>query len=245
MRRANPHFGAPEEIDFLPASFHLSRQRRKKAVWRRALLGVFLTLIVLGTVRQHQILRDRLNSRDRVRQQAAALRESLGDPAALQARLDRFEEQANLITQLRIRIAPTRLLAAVSASRPEFVAFHEFRMVREPVPASGSSASSSSSSANASDDDVRTPERKDLERLARQAEETALFVHLSGVAPDDVTLSHYLVALEETDLFDEVKLLVTDEYRYGENWLRSFRIRLRVRQPGAAATHAAAGATRA
>ncbi|MEX1097429.1 MAG: hypothetical protein WED34_15390 [Planctomycetales bacterium] len=223
--------GEPQDIDFLPASFHQHRQRRQKAAWRRALLGVFLTLIVLGTVRQHQVRTARATARDDLRRQAAALVERLESREALQARIDRLDLRANLVAQLRLRIAPTRLLAGVSAVRPEFVSLREFRMTREQLTSAAASAPPSAAAAGSSAP-VVPAEQQDLDRLARQANESAVFVHLAGIAPDDVTLSRYLIALEETGLFDEVKLLYTDEHRHGDHWLRSFRLRLRVRLPG-------------
>ncbi len=54
---------------------------------------------------------------------------------------------------------------------------------------------------------------------------------LSGIAPDDLAISKYLVALRETKLFERVTLAFTGQHQVrDENW-RNFQIKLQVRQP--------------
>ena len=75
------------------------------------------------------------------------------------------------------------------------------------------------------------PFEADLTELRHATSRSATMLTLSGIAPDDLAISAYLVALRETKLFERVTLAFTGQHRVrDENW-RNFQIRLQVKHP--------------
>ena len=69
---------------------------------------------------------------------------------------------------------------------------------------------------------------KDLESLLKRTEETAQFLSLSGMAPDDGAIAQYLGALQESGLFSDVTLEFTDQHAVSDQFVRKFGVRLRL-----------------
>lgn len=63
---------------------------------------------------------------------------------------------------------------------------------------------------------------------------------VSCVPADGLTISQYLVALRETDLFERVTLSFTGQHTVREETWRKFEVRLQVKNPEALLDHAPA-----
>jgi Tfp pilus assembly protein PilN len=192
-----------------------------------------LTLVLLmslGVFGQFQLRSRLIVRRDLIRAQAAQMTAQLAAPDNLRTQIQRLDTRADLLAELQLHPAPTRLLAAVANSLPASVSLTACRLSRE---ASGVQlpAEKKSGRRNAAASDIQ-PEAKDLQVLKEQSLQEDLFLTLDGLAPDDVSVSQYLAALQETGLFAEVRLAFTDHHRRGEYDLRCFAVRLRVRDPG-------------
>lgn len=226
-----------QKIDFLPASYHQDRQKRQRRLLVRGVLLACLGLIAAATFQQRHARARLSERRDRLQSQAQLMLQQIGSAVALRQKIDRLETRANLVTALRMQARPTRILAAVTDSLPRFVSITEFSLASATV----GSASQPVPEASAKDAAKKlTPEQRDLQRITTESQETARFVSVQGIAPDDVAISDYLAALMAAHVFDEVTLLFTDQHRYREHSMRSFGIRLRIRRPwGGNATIAA------
>jgi Tfp pilus assembly protein PilN len=223
------------KIDFLPGSYHQRRQSHQKTLWRRALLAVFLGLIVIGSLGLTQTNSELRGQRDALLGNARAMHAKLGDRGLLKREISRLDAEANVVTLLRINAAPTRVLAVVTESLPRFVTLTELRLTREKTSSGGHSSTARDAAADSAS---LFPAERDLARLRDAAAETAVVVSLKGVAPDDIAISILLAALHSTGLFHDAQLLYTDQESVGEFTLRSFAIRLRLRSPWAATTSA-------
>ena len=224
-----------QQIDFLPTTYRQTRQCRQRMVSRRFLLVVFLGMIVAGTWQQRHIQARLQAQRDRLQSQAKRMDAQLDDADKVRQQIDKLEIKANLITRLRIRVPPTRLLAAMTECLPTYVRITQCRSTFSSFEdkSAGKSAAHEEPAAEAEAEE-ESAEAVDLKALQEQEKQTALFMTVSGVAPDDVAISHYIQNLELTDLFDDITLLYTDQYMFQAQRLRSFEMRIRVKKPSAA-----------
>ncbi len=228
-----------QHIDFLPAAYRQTRRHQHRKVSRRFVLVVFLGMIIAGTWQQRHIQARLQGQRDRLRNQAARMSARLDDADKVRQQIDELEIKANLITRLRVRVPSTRLLAAMTECLPTYVRITQCRSTFSSFEnkSAGKSADHAEPAAEAeaeAETEAPLAEATDLKMLHERDKQTALFVSLSGVAPDDVAISHYIQNLELTNLFDEITLLYTDQLKFQEQRLRSFEMRIRVKKPSVA-----------
>ena len=212
-------------VDFLPADFRAERRRRRVRRGRGLIATAFLLLLLLGLAGNH-VQRARLRADlDRLRPQAANvadLRKSLGQ---LTQKIQQLDVQADVRSRLRFRPAPTRLLASVTSAMPDRLTLQELE-IREERPVATYTAPTRK---GRDDKTEKPPEQVDLERLL--ADQTRQILTLRGFAPDDATVSQYLVNLRETRTFDDVTLLFTDRHDRDGAEVRAFSVQVRVRSP--------------
>lgn len=220
-----------QNIDFLPATYHQSRQRKQKRIWRRGVLVLFLGLIGVGTLTQWKQHHRLIRTRDELQQQGRKMLQQLESPAAVQARIQHLETRADLVTALRLRVPPTRILASLTDCLPEFVSLTELRLQSDtrPQPRSAASAPPHPRAEKKEEQPDASPVEIDLKQLQEQQDRQARYVTLNGIAPDDLSISQFLANLQQSRTFDEVRLQYTNEHRHGEHLLRAFGMRLRVR----------------
>jgi hypothetical protein len=210
-------------LDFLPADFRAKRRQRSARRGRWVIAAAFLLLAFLGFAGNH-LQSSRLHAElERLKPQAAGVanwRSSLGQ---LTHQIQQLELHADVRSRLRLRPASTRLLASVTAAMPEDLTLQELEIRHEqPI------GTFATPSRNVKKDDESKPrEQLDLDRLI--SDQSRQILTLRGFAPDDATVSDYLVRLRETGTFDEVTLMFTDHYDREGTALRTFSVRLRVR----------------
>ena len=221
------------DIDFLPDSYRQSQQRRKKTLWRRAVLFVVLAIIVAGTLHQRQSQKQVLQQRNRLQLQAELAWQQLDDPAALRAEIATLETQANVRTMLRMRTSQTRVLAVISACLPTYTSLTELQIGPQKVAAASSAVPKRGRAAGKkAPEETVSPTTADWKRLQKESAETELVVSLEGMAPNDLAISQFLEALKQSRSFSEVRLLYTDRHEYRETAMRAFGMQLKVRQIG-------------
>lgn len=212
-----------QSIDFLPASYHRAKQQHQKKVWRRALLGVSLTLIVMGTLRPFYVQSTLIQARNRMTQQANGMLSQLEDPSTLHKRIEFLTTQANLRVGLRLHASPTRVLHAVTSSLPPFVTVTEYRATFNEA--------AGRATPPATEQEDAYPEQTDLKRLHAQRRTTMHTVSLKGIAPNELAVTKYLASLQKTGLFVDVKPIVSEPFTYRKHLLRSFTFHLQVARP--------------
>jgi Tfp pilus assembly protein PilN len=221
-----------QQIDFLPPTYLQNRLRKRKMLWHRGAAAVFLLGIIAGTIQQQRTRLALLSRRDQAQQESARMLEQLGKPEPLQEQIRRLDARANLVTYLRVRVPTTRVLAAASNHLPPYVRLTRLELKRESLPAAALTLPKPPTTSGAAKDEAKLPEQLDYEKLNAAAAETAQFVLLDGVAPDDVSIARYLAALQRDGLFADVKLLFTEEHVQFGHRLRQFGLRLKLHAPG-------------
>ena len=71
----------------------------------------------------------------------------------------------------------------------------------------------------------------DMQQLREQMNSHDLKIQLTGTAPDDVAISSYLAALEQTGIMKNVRSIYTDHYLFCDGELRKFVIEPVIRKP--------------
>ena len=224
------------EIDFLPPTWRQNRLRRQKQHWHRGIAVAFLVCLLAGSIQQWRTRTMLTGMRDRLLEQGTRMSAQIGTPDALHAELKQLEGQAKLLTFLRLRPCPTRVLIALSSHLPDNITLTELSLKPESRPKSASNSPAPAVAGADKNAPQKLPEEQDLEKLHAAAEDTDLAVVVNGFADDDLTLAGYLSALQREPLFTHVKLVYSDEHRLFDHRLRKFSARLVLRAPHAAAS---------
>lgn len=219
-----------QEIDFLPQSYHVVRQRRKKRNWRRSIAAVCLLLMGLGTVQQQRTESNLQKKRDQIRAESSRMIAQLGDPVQVQQQIDDLDARAELRVMLMLRPRPTRVLETLTGLLPKHVSLKSLRAAPE-MTAQTNASSHPIADTRAGVEQEAHPFEDDLLELEQELTAFRQSVSLRGTAPDDVAVSEYIRRLDDSGLFDDVRLQFTEELEFREHRLRTFEIRLLVRRP--------------
>ena len=238
-----PHHMVPQ-IDFLPATYHVQRQREHKTLWRRMFVFFFLVLAVLGTWQQRDLRRKLEARRDLLQSKAEGLLQPVKEQSRLEERLQELETRALLLTTLELRVPMTRVLAAITSSLPEMVSLNDCQAETALKETSPLRSGQMPPLPVANKDKKPSPIEADLAELRNAARLSATMLTLSGIAPDDLTISQYLVALRETGLFERVTLSFTGQHLVREENWRKFEVRLQVKNSETLLDHSPAAAHR-
>lgn len=221
------------QIDFLPATYHVQRQREHKTLWRRMMVFFFLTIAVLGTWMQRDLRRKLEVRRDELQAIAAGLMQSLNSESKADQRLNELETRSLLLTTLEMRVPMTRVLSAITNSLPDYVSLDdcqaEFGLkestnVRSPPPPTSVVVDKANN---------LSPSELDLKELRNASNLSTMMLTLNGIAPDDLAISRYLVALRDTELFERVILSFSGQQSVRDEMWRKFEVRLQVKAPEA------------
>ena len=219
------------QIDFLPATYHVQRQREHKTLWRRMMVLFFLALSVLGTWQQ-RMLRAKLESRrNELRARVEGFQQSLPVEVKLDQQLRELETKAQLLTALEFRIPTTRLIAGLTNSLPEFVSLSECQTEIGLI--EGTVAANPPPAISNANKEKSPPFDADLNELKTATGRTTTMLTVSGFAPDDSAITQYLVRLKVTGMFERVTLAFSGQHRFRDESLRTFQIRLQVKSPAA------------
>ena len=221
------------QIDFLPASYHVQRQREHQTLWRRMMVFFFLALAVLGTWQQRQICRKLETRRDELQTKAEGLLEPVRAQSKLDQQLKEVETRVQLLATLELRVPMTRVLSAVTGSLPDMVSLNECQadVGLSEIIGTPSTAMTMPPVAANKDKQKTPPFEMDLNELRSANGRSAAMLTISGIAPDDLTISQYLVALRETKLFERVTLAFTGQHRVRDELWRNFQVKLQVKNP--------------
>lgn len=219
------------QIDFLPATYHVQRQREHKTLWRRMMVFFFLALAMVGTWQQRELRRKLETRRDELQSKAEGLLQPVKAQSSVEQQLKELETRALLLTTLELRVPMTRVLTAITSSLPELASLNDCQAETGLKETSNVRSATPPPLPVVNKDKKPSPFESDLTELRNAAKLSATMLTLNGIAPDDLTISRYLVALRETGLFDRVTLSFTGQHTVREETWRKFEVRLQVKNP--------------
>ena len=217
------------DIDFLPADYVCVQITRKNNTWLRGLFVAVLVLMGLGWVAQHRVIHDLTRHRNRINVEAESVLAQVDTDESLRRELSDIENGFRLWNGLRVQAPPTRWLTAVVGALPDQATVSEIHTEIEDGSETGSRQPGNTSPGQVKSDAPVDPVQLDLQRLARLTPRRSLSISVRGTATDDLEVSAFLLALHETQLFERVQLLYTDHSTSGNQTLRSFAIKLKIR----------------
>lgn len=106
----------------------------------------------------------------------------------------------------------TRVPTAITNSLPVLVSLNDCQAETGLKETSNARSGTQPPLPVANKDKKLSPLESDLTDLRNATNLSATMLTISGTAPDDLTISQYLVALRETDLFDRVILSFTGQH---------------------------------
>lgn len=219
-----------QKIDFLPASYLLQRKHHRHQQFRLLTCVAVIALCLLGTYGQQTQLSGLQARKRALEQHYSQLQTQLADQHQLKLHKQKLEAKADLLALLRLRPSISRLLAEVTACRPQHISLSSFILESAPHPRSATAKN------NATEEEEKTNPVKlasllDLQQLREHRNMHDLKIQVTGTAPDDVAISSYLAALEQTGITRSVRLIYTDHYPFRDEQLRKFVIELVIRKP--------------
>jgi hypothetical protein len=182
----------------------------------------------VGWAAQQKSVQDLTSRHNRMKEHAALILSQLDTGDQLRAELKLLENGGRLLDGLRLQSPPTRWLTAVAGALPEQTTLSEIHSEIDDDPA----AAVRLAPAPGIKPELPSPAeavQADLNRLALLAPRQSLTISLRGTATDDLEVSRFLTALNQTGLFERTQLLFTDQQTVGNSSLRAFAIRLRTR----------------
>lgn len=196
------------EIDFLPSELRKNRDRQR---WydRRILVVTGLAALIAAAAWSQRYRAERLEAELASRQPgctvALEIRETLDE---LQSQLQLARTRAELITYFRHPWPRTQILAALVAPLSPDVRFEELEIKcqapegAEPAKRRFPAAQEEEKAKLA----AMAPPERDLSRLRDQCDSRQTVVTITGVTGNSAALYQYVGALDEDDLFAEVRL---------------------------------------
>jgi hypothetical protein len=219
------------DIDFLPADYVCVQTTRKNNNWLRGLFVAVLALMAVGWVAQQRSIQELAARRHRTQQQASAMLSKLESEDQLRLELKQLENGRRLLDGLRAQVPATRWLVAIVNALPTQSSIAEIHSEidegTEPNLPLEQNGQAKPGSAPAPDSI-----QQDLDRMTKLTPRRTVVISVRGSAADDLEVSRFLTALNQTGLFERVQLLFTDQDSRQERTLRTFAIRLRTRPLG-------------
>jgi Tfp pilus assembly protein PilN len=215
------NMASPNQLSFLPEDYMEKKLRRRT----NAILGT-LFLIVVSAIGGTLFWKEQMTRE--LMKQKSALDSKMGDAArpieqfkAMQDKQRMLAHQAELTASLLERVPRSYLLAEITNGIPGGVSLLDFQMdsrIRvQPTAAAPKTA---------------FEQRKAEVDTSKQAPAMAqpriydVGMKITGLATTDVQVAQFMNKLNRSPLFKDVNLLISDEYKQGQDVLRKFQIEM-------------------
>jgi Tfp pilus assembly protein PilN len=231
------------EIDFLPASYHRARFKKRRRVWQRGVCFALCAMVGLGVLGE-RLRQARLEARfDELQEQAHLATAPLRGADAMRREIARLDAKADLLANLQLRIPASGVTSTVVSSMPEHVSLTRLELAYRPISQKRDETARAGKGGGAAPT-FESVELADLAKLVEERRQTQPTVRLEGVAPDDQAIAEFLSNLNGCAAFANVRLVFTDGHTHQGQPVRRFEMELEVLRPGlraAAAKTANAG----
>jgi Tfp pilus assembly protein PilN len=208
---------APNQLDFLPEDY-LERKARRRTI----LICAVLAGIVMAAIGAAFSITERINRQADQRKQEVDLKyaeeaKQIQQIQQVEQKQQKMARQAELAASLLEKIPRSNILAEVTNAVPSDVSLLEFSLnsIRRSAPAAVAASDPTKASA------------------AAQPQPIAYDVQLkvSGIAANDVQVAEFIRRLSHDDLFQDVNLIISDEFSQGEEKkLRRFQVEMNLNQ---------------
>jgi len=217
--------GSPNQLSFLPDDY-LERKAQRRA---NAICAV-LFILVMGGVGFASYIQDRQGKRvdddyAQIEQQYLAEARRLAQVKQMTEKQKRISQQADLAASLLERVPRHAVLSEItSAAEAPNISLLELVLESKPRPKATSATEAAKTA-------------YEQKKAARQASNTKtsgppqpepkvfdVFLKLTGVARTDVQVAQFLSTVSRSKMFKDANLIISDEFKVGEEKLRRFQI---------------------
>jgi hypothetical protein len=237
---------SPNQLSFLPDDYLETKRQRRTNVICAGLFLAIMSGIGVGFTTVEKSLRVTEKEHDEVVKEYAEAATKISQQRQMQEKHQRLNAQAELTASLVEKVPRSRLLAELTNAKPAGVSFKDvsldsklrsggsgggaksqLEIKRAAMEAAGGSAKSSAPVPQAKNYDVT--------------------VRVTGRADNDVQVAQFMAKLNQSELVQDVNLVVSDEEVVNEARMRQFQIEMQINPgaevltgPGGPARHAGA-----
>jgi len=211
---------SPNQLSFLPDDYMEKKLRRRT----NAILGT-LFLVVVSSIGGTFVWKER--AIQQLQKQRAALQAEMADAAKpieqftqMQDKQRQLAQQAELTSSLLERVPRSYLLAEITNGIPPGVSLLDFDMTsRIKANAPPPMTAFQQRAAAAGNAPPAAPQ-------ASTARVYDVQMRLTGVATTDVQVAQFITKLNRSELLKDVNLVISDEFKVGNEVLRKFQIEM-------------------
>ncbi len=214
---------APNELSFLPEDYLDRKRRRRTNAICAALFAVVMVACGSAFLITERNLRAAEKRHDDVERQYAEAARRIQQVQQMQEKQRTMAQQAELTAALLEKAPRSFILAELTNALPPGVSLLDFGMESKrqssgQAPAGRTVFEQRKAAMEARQNGAAVP--------AAGPVKFDISMKLTGIASTDVQVAQYMGKLGRSDLLDEVNLLVTEEFKHGDEKLRKFQIEM-------------------
>lgn len=218
---------SPNQLSFLPDDYLETKRRRRTNVICAGLFLAIMSGIGVGFTTVEKSLRVAEKEHDEVVKEYADAATKIQQQKQMQEKHQRLNAQAELTASLVEKVPRSRLLAELTNAKPAGVSFKDVVLdskIRSGPPAGPKTQFDLKREAMA----AATGTGGKPAAPVPQAKNYDVNVRVTGRADNDVQVAQFMAKLNQSQLVQDVNLLVSDEELVGEVRMRQFQIEMTV-----------------
>jgi hypothetical protein len=221
---------SPNQLSFLPDDYlEVKRQRRTNVICATLFLVIMSGIIGVFTKFEKDLRAAEKEHEDTVKEYAEAATK-IQQHNQMKEKYQRLNSQAELTASLVEKVPRSRLLADLTNAKPAGVSFKEVSLDSK----LRSSSSSNNSAAGKSQFELKRAAMEAANGAAKpaapvpQAKNYDVTVKVTGRADNDVQVAQFMARLNQSELVQDVNLVVSDEEVVNETRMRQFQIEMQI-----------------
>ena len=220
---------SPNQLSFLPDDYlEVKRQRRTNVICASLFLVIMSGIIGVFTKFEKDLRAAERDHDDTVKEYAEAATK-IQQHNQMKEKYQRLNSQAELTASLVEKVPRSRLLADLTNAKPAGVSFKEVSLDSRLR-----TGSSNNSAAGKSQFEIKRAAMEAANGAAKpaapvpQAKTYDVTVKVTGRADNDVQVAQFMARLNQSELVQDVNLVVSDEEVVNETRMRQFQIEMQI-----------------
>ncbi|HEY7115567.1 MAG TPA: PilN domain-containing protein [Tepidisphaeraceae bacterium] len=223
---------SPNQLSFLPDDYlEIKRQRRTNVICAVMFLMIMSGIGVLFTMSERTHKAEETEN-TAVSKEYAEAATRIQQQKQMQEKHQRLNAQAELTASLVERVPRSRLLAELTNAKPAGVSFTEVRLDSKLRAANGASAAAAGKTQfemkRAAMEAATGSAKHAAGPPVPQAKSYDVNVKVMGLADNDVQVAQFLAKLNQSQLLQDVNLVISDEQQLGDAKMRKFEIEMMI-----------------
>ena len=214
----------PSQVSFLPDDYLDAKRQRRSNTLCAALFLIVVAGIGSAFLYMQRTMEDVDRELTRVATQCEEAAGQIAQLGQMQEKQRTMEAQAALTASLIEKVPRSCILAQITNARPQGVSLLDFSLESKVHSAPAVAQPAPSHNKYQIKRAQLEAQRNAAVAAAPEAKVYDVYFHLTGVAENDVQVAAYIKALSACTIFNDVNLLVSDEYEDNKVKMRRFQI---------------------